>query len=459
MATRKIFAAEALLPKGWDNDVLIEIDEDGTIGAVRPRQVRGDAEDAGGPLIPGMANVHSHAFQRAMAGLAEHMSSPEDSFWTWREVMYSFVKQLTPDQVHAIGAQLYCELLRNGYTSVGEFHYLHNAPDGKPYAQRCEMALSLLRAAQETGIAITLLPSLYAFGNFGGEPLDPVQRRFATTPDILLAMVCDLRAATAGNAEVRLGVAPHSLRAVSPAMLKDLLAGLSALDPMAPIHIHVAEQVKEVNDCLSWSEQRPVDWLLTNMPVDAYWCLAHCTHTTSVEIEKITASGAIVGLCPTSEGNRGGGLFPFPRFREKQGLYGIGSDSHVAQTPIEELRWLEYSQRLMLRRRNIAASPDQPSVGSNLWCEAASGGARALARPAGSIAPGLRADLLVLDSAHVNLAGKHGDALLECLVFCGSERLIRHVMVGGRWMVRDGHHPQEEVIAERYREVATKLIS
>jgi len=319
------------------------------------------------------------------------------------------------------------------------------------------MALSHLRAAQETGIAITLLPSLYAFSNFGCEALAPEQRRFATTPDAILSMVSDLRNICAGDPNTRLGVAPHSLRAVSPAMLKDLLTGIAALDPTAPIHIHAAEQVKEVNDCLSWSEKRPVDWLLSNIPVDARWCLVHCTHTTAVEIERLAASGATTGLCPISEANRGAGVFAFLRYREKQGLYGIGGDSHVTQTPVEELRWLEYNQRLILRRRNIAASAERPSVGSNLWSEAAAGGARALARPAGALIPGMRADLVVLNSAHVNLAGRHADALMDSLLFCGSDSLVRHVMVGGRWLVRDGHHPAEERIADRYRQVKERL--
>lgn len=452
-----IFAEQALLEDGWSEDVLIEIDDNGVITAARAHQVRRGAQEAGGPVIPGMSNVHSHAFQRAMAGLAEHMGSAEDSFWTWREVMYSFLRRLDPDQVHAIAAQLYCELLRNGYTAVGEFHYLHHAPDGKHYGRRAEMALSLLRAAEDTGIAITLLPSLYAYANFGEVPLGAAQQRFATTPDLLLAIMADLRAASAGNPNVRLGAAPHSLRAVSPAMLKDLIAGLAAFDPTAPIHIHVAAQVKEVNDCLTWSEKRPAQWLLDNMPVDARWCLVHCTNLSTPESEKLAASGAVVALCPTTGANLGDGTFPFARYREKHGRFGIGGDSHVSQTPVEELRWLEYSQRLALRRRNIAASEDRPSVGTYLWREAASGGAQALGRPAGVIAPGMRADLVVLDSAHVNLVGRRGGALLDSLVFCGNECLVRHVMVGGRWVVRDSHHPAEDAIAERYRKVRKAL--
>ncbi|MGB7540581.1 MAG: formimidoylglutamate deiminase [Burkholderiales bacterium] len=454
---KRIFAPEAMLADGWSKDVVIEIDDDGNIAAVRSHQALGDMEATGGPVIPGMANVHSHAFQRAMAGLAEHMGSPEDSFWTWREVMYSFLKQITPEQVHAIAAQLYCEMLRNGYTAVAEFHYLHNAPDGKPYANRAELSQRHLLAAQQTGIAITLLPSLYAYANFGEEPLQPAQKRFAITPDAVLDMIAGLRRQIGDNPDIRLGVAPHSLRAVSPAMLKDLVAGLAAIDRKAPIHIHVAEQVKEVNDCISWSEQRPADWLLSNMPVDARWCLVHCTHVSQTEAEKLAASGAVVGLCPTTEGNLGDGIFQFARFREKGGRWSVGGDSHVSQTPVEELRWLEYVQRLSMRRRNIAASPALPSVGATLWREAAAGGSQALARPMGALAPGMRADLVVLDPEHINLVGRSGDSLLDAFVFAGNGQVVKHVMVGGRWVVRDGHHPDEAAIARRYREVKKEL--
>jgi len=460
---KTLLASEAMLPEGWARDVAILIDDSGSITDVHAQQAQDKTgvhtEYAGGPVIPGMANLHSHAFQRAMAGLAERMDTPEDNFWTWRETMYGFIKRLGPEEAHAIAAQLYCELLRNGYTAVAEFHYLHRAPDGKPYARRSEMALAHVRAAQETGIAITMLPSLYAYANFAEEPLVPEQKRFATTPDEILGMVREIRDACPDNPEISLGVAPHSLRAVSPAMLKDLIAGLEVLDASAPIHIHIAEQVKEVNDCLAWSDQRPAQWLLENMPVDSRWCLVHCTHVSTVETERLAASGAVVGLCPTTEGNLGDGVFPFIRFRGRNGRYGVGSDSEVCQTPVEELRWLEYSQRLALRRRSIAASAERPAVGTNLWREAASGGAQALGRRMGSIAPGMRADLVVLDGRHINLDGREGDRLMDALLFCGNECLVRHVMVGGKWVVRDGHHPAEEGIEAHYRRVQSELLA
>src|SRR6185436_8169669 len=225
----------------------------------------------------------------------------------------------------------------------------------------------------------------------------------------------------------------------------------------APIHIHLAEQVKEVNDCISWGDRRPVEWLLSSMPVDSHWCLVHCTHSSHSEAEKLAASGAVLGLCPTTEGNLGDGIFQFGRFREKRGRYGIGGDSHVSQTPVEELRWLEYVQRLAMRRRNVAASPGTPSVGATLWQEAAAGGAQALGRPMGSFAPGMRADLVVLDPEHINLVGRSGDALLDAFLFAGNGQMVKHVMVGGKWVVRDGRHPDEAAIAARYREVQKQL--
>ena len=454
---RTLYAPEALLTDGWARDVHIGVDDAGNIQSVKAGRARGDAEDAGGPVIPGMANVHSHAFQRAMAGLGERLGSPEDSFWTWRETMYGFQKQLNPEQAQIIATQTYMEMLKHGYTAVAEFHYLHNAPDGKPYAPPAEMGLAHLRGAELAGVAMTLLPSLYAYGNFGEEPMTPAQKRFRIDTDALLGMIGELREASHDNPDLRIGVSPHSLRAVSPAMLKDLLAGLRTIDPDAPIHMHVAEQVKEVNDCLSWSDQRPAEWLLNNMPLDQHWCLVHCTHVTSTEVERLAGSGVVIGLCPTTEGNLGDGIFPFLRYRDKGGRYAVGGDSHVSRNPAEELRWVEYGQRLTLRRRNVAATPAKPSVGTNLWCEAASGGAQALGRKMGRIAPGLRADLVVLDANNVDLVGRSGDRITDTLLVCAGTQLVRHVMVGGRWVIRDGRHADQEAISARYREIAKNL--
>jgi formimidoylglutamate deiminase len=321
------------------------------------------------------------------------------------------------------------------------------------------MALAHLRAAQETGLGMTLLPSLYAYANFGEKPLSAGQRRFSTTPDEILAIVEEVRAACASDANFRVGIAPHSLRAVTPALIRDLVAGMDAIDRTAPIHIHVAEQVKEVNDCLAACDKRPAQWLLDELGIDGRWCLVHCTHVSSPETERLAGCGCVVGLCPSTEGNLGDGVFPFMRFRDKGGRFGIGSDSQVSQSPVEELRWLEYSQRLALRRRNITASAERPAVGTNLWREAAAGGAQALGRRAGVLAVGARADLVVLDGAHVNLDGRSGDRLMDALVFLGNERLVKHVMVGGRWVVRDGHHADEARVELRFRQVQKQLLA
>ncbi|MCX7892650.1 MAG: formimidoylglutamate deiminase [Burkholderiales bacterium] len=456
---RRLHAPVAMLPDAWASDVLVEIDDGGVIASVTPGVPRGEAEDAGGPLVPGMPNLHSHAFQRAMAGLAERMGSPEDSFWTWREVMYRFLARLDPDDCHAIASQLYVEMLREGYTAVAEFHYLHRDPAGRRYADPAEMSLAHVRAAREAGIAITHLASLYAHGGFGGAPLAPGQRRFATAPADVLEIVRRVRAEHRADPDVRAGVAPHSLRAVSPPLLAELLDGLAEAAPTAPVHIHAAEQVKEVEDCLAWSGRRPVEWLLDNAPVDERWCLVHCTHMTREETRRLAASGAVAGLCPTTEGNLGDGIFPFPAFFAADGHFGIGGDSHVSRSPVEELRWLEYVQRLQHRRRNLAASPARPSVGATLWRRALDGGCRALARPAGAIAPGARADLVVLDGEHPDLEGRRDDAILDTLVFSGSERLVRHVAVSGRWVIRDRRHEREHAIADRYRRAVAKLLA
>ena len=452
------FSPAALFADGWVRDALIDVGDDGNIARVSVGKPPANAEHLGGTVIPGMASVHTHSFQRAMAGLAERMGSPEDSFWTWREVMYSFIKRVGPDEAAAIAAQLYIEMLKNGYTAVAEFHYLHHKPDGKPYARRAEMALAIVRAAQSTGMAITVLPSLYAYANFGEVALESGQRRFASSPDMILSMLEEIRAEFPGHQDLRLGVAPHSLRAVSPAMLRDLLAGLNVIDPDAPVHMHVSEQVKEVNDCLSWGDQRPVQWLLDNMAINSRWCLIHCTHVSMTEAERLAQSGAITGLCPTTEGNLGDGIFPFLRYREKGGRFGIGTDSNVSRSPVEELRWLEYVQRLTLRRRNITATPSRPSVGTNLWLEAASGGAQAVGREMGAIAPGMRADLVVLDDTHLDLAGRQGESLMDALIFNSGSCAVKNVMAAGKWVVRDGHHRDEAAVEARFREVQKRLL-
>ncbi len=469
MTATQLFAERALLPDGWARDVRLEVGDDGTLANVRPGAVADGAPLASGPVLPGMPNLHSHAFQRAMAGLAERArlgsedgtaggGAGRDSFWTWREVMYGFVRRLTPEQVQAIAAQLYVEMLKAGYTAVGEFHYLHHQPNGQPYADLAEMSRRVIAAARETGIGLTHLPVLYGYGGFGGQPAGEGQRRFLNDPERFLALISDLHAELAGDPQMRLGIAPHSLRAVTPDSLAAALHGLRGLDREAPVHIHVAEQQQEVRDCIEWSGLRPVEWLLSNEAIDPRWCLVHATHMTDEEAEALARSGAVAGLCPTTEANLGDGLFPAGAFLEAGGRFGVGSDSHISISPIEELRWLEYGQRLALKRRNLLAGDDgTASVGARLYRAALEGGARALGRPIGRLAPGCRADLIVLDDRLPTLFGRDGDLLLDALVFAGNLNPVRDVMVGGRWLVEAGRHRGEEAVFAGYRRAVAEL--
>jgi formimidoylglutamate deiminase len=451
-------AAEALLAEGWARNVRIEVDESGEIVSVAPDAQRAGAERLAGPVLPGMANVHSHAFQRAMAGLTETRGDPHDDFWTWRELMYRFVSRLTPEQAQAIARFLYIELLRNGYTAVGEFHYVHKAPDGTAYAEPAELALRHLEAARASGIAFTCLASLYAHSNFGRRPLLPQQERFRGDPAAVLGIAQAVKRAARADPEVAVGIAPHSLRAVDPAELAELVAGSETLGRNAPIHIHAAEQHKEVEDCLAWSVKRPVEWLLESAEIDERWCVVHATHMTPSEVRGLAASGAVAGLCPTTESNLGDGIFPLLDYRAAGGRFAIGGDSHVSRDPAEELRLLEYTQRLAHRRRNLSVGARSAAVGTTLWLEAAAGGAHALGRRAGALEAGRRADLVVLEAGHPDLAGRSGDAIANALVFSGAAGLVRDVMVGGRWVVREGRHALAEAAAAAYRRAIAGLL-
>ena len=447
MNAGRLFAAHALLPAGWAADVLLAWDGQGrltgvTAGTVPPAGVA----VAAGPVLPGMPNLHSHAFQRGMAGLTElRGGAGDDSFWSWRTLMYRFALRITPAQLEALAYGLYVEMLEAGYTAVCEFHYVHHQPDGQPYADDAELALAVLRAAQRAGIGLTLLPVLYQSSGFGAAPPGPGQRRFIRATDSMLRLLERLKPlCTAQGA--RLGLAPHSLRAVPPAALRDVLAGLDAIDPTAPIHIHIAEQTQEVADCLAWSGQRPVAWLLDHAPVDARWCLVHATHMDADEYRRAAASGAVAGLCPSTEANLGDGIFDLPAWRtadgRASGAWGIGSDSHISVNPAEELMLLEYSQRLATRRRNVAASAAHPQVATEMTLAAVRGGAQAAGRALAGLAPGQQADLVVLDAAHPALAGLAPGQQLAGHVFASSRgSAVQGVFVGGRQRVAAGRHP------------------
>jgi len=444
------FSAKHLWHDGqWRKDATFGVDSDGRLTAAAvalPNYLDGW-------VLPGMPNLHSHAFQRAMAGLAERRGPGDDSFWTWRETMYGFAERIDPDTLQAIATQLYVEMLKAGYTQVCEFHYLHHQPDGTPYAQPEAMSLALIEAAREAGIALTLLPVLYMSGGFDGRPLSPRQRRFGHDVDGYMRLLANLRKHESNH--VRVGVALHSLRAIPENAWRSVIEH-EALKT-GPIHIHIAEQIGEVQDCLAKRGARPVEWLFDHAPVDARWCLVHATHLTDKETTQLARSGAIAGLCPTTEANLGDGLFPLARYLEAGGRLGIGSDSHISISPIEELRWLEYGQRLSTRHRNVAARGPGDSVGETLWREALKGGTQAADLPIGALDAGKRADFMVLDQESPLLAARDQRSVMDSFLFAGNISPVRHVMAGGKWVVRDFQHHDEARIAARYRMAVTRL--
>jgi formimidoylglutamate deiminase len=448
-----------MLPSGWTDNVLIVVGDDGVIASVAPSMTDVAAERLNGPVIPGMPNLHSHAFQRAMAGLTQRAGPEGDSFWAWRELMYRFLARLTPDDVEAIATQLYVEMLEAGYTSVAEFHYLHHDPAGKPYANPVEMAERICAAADTAGIRLTLLPVFYAHGNFGGLAPTPGQRRFITETERFSRMLDLLGPSLRENPMQRLGVAPHSLRAVAPEELQHLLKHRDRLDAAMPVHIHAAEQQKEVDDCITWLGTRPVQWLLDNAELSERWCVIHATHMDEVETVRLAGSKAVAGLCPTTEGDLGDGLFNANPFLGRDGRFGIGGDSHVSVDPFLELRLFEYGQRIRYEQRNVFGLARAESFGGRLYRAACSGGAQALGQRIGAIAAGCRADWIVLDESDFAIAQQRGDALLDSAIFGPAKAPVSDVMVGGEWRVRHRVHPRAEQSATRYRSTLKRLLT
>jgi formiminoglutamate deiminase len=445
-----IFAAEALLADGWAADVRLTIDS-GVVGAIEKDATPLPGDERHAILLPGMPNLHSHAFQRGMAGLAETRGPGADSFWSWREVMYRFALTMSPEQVEAVAAQLYVEMLEAGFTRVGEFHYLHHDRDGFPYANIAEMAERIAAAAAQTGIGLTLLPVLYAHSGFGGSAPSEGQRRFINDPAQFAALLEKSRQAVGGLDGGMIGIAPHSLRAVTPAEL----AEVTRLAPDGPVHIHIAEQVKEVEDCVAWSGKRPVEWLLENADVGERWCLIHATHMTEAETVALARSGAVAGLCPVTEANLGDGTFAAPSFIENGGRLGVGSDSNVLIGVADELRQLEYSQRLAHRARNMLARPGQ-SNGRALFDAALDGGTRALGAGPPGIAEGASADFVSLDPSHPTLAGKARDAVLDAWIFAAGAQ-VDCVWTRGNKRVSGGRHLRRDETARRFAAVMKDL--
>jgi formimidoylglutamate deiminase len=450
----RVYATVALLPDGWARDVVIEIDPGGTIVSAEHNAPSADAEALAGAVVPAMANLHSHAFQRALAGRTGRAApSKEDSFWTWRQAMYAFLDRVDADIFGAIAAQAYVEMAKSGYATVAEFHYVHHDPAGRPYDDPGELAWRVVDAAEEAGLGLTLLPVFYAHGGFGGAPATAGQRRFVHSMSSFATLYRRLASASVERG-FTLGVAPHSLRAVTAEELGQVVR-LAAAD--APVHIHAAEQTREVEECYAFNRMRPVEWLLTQAGVDGRWCIVHATHMTDREVAGLGKSGAIAGLAPTTEADLGDGIFPGAAFVAAGGRWGVGSDSNTIVDPFAELRQLEWSQRLRLRRRNVLAVQGGAPVGTALWTAAARGGAQALAQRTGAIAPGMRADLLVLDGDDPALVAQTAEDLLDAAIFGPCRRPVRDVMSGGRWIVREGRHLRESEVYARYRAALASL--
>jgi formimidoylglutamate deiminase len=451
-AMSRLWFRSALLPTGWTAGVSLEVHQ-GRLARVLSGVSPEAGEECHAVAIPGLANVHSHTFQRAMAGLAEIAGPASDDFWTWREVMYAFVDRLGPDDVEAIAAWAFAEMLESGFTRVAEFHYLHHAPDGSHYGQRAELATRVAAAAAETGIGLTLLPVLYTHGNFGGAPPTGAQRRFINDIDGFARLLADSHAAIRRLPDAIIGVAPHSLRAVAPPDLDHA----ARLHLEGPVHIHVAEQRREVQDCLAWSGRRPVEWLLDHADVDSRWCLVHATHVTPAELSALAGSGAVAGLCPVTEANLGDGIFPAQDYLAEDGVLGIGTDSNIRIDAGAELCALEYSQRLRLQQRNVLAGASGRSTGRRLFEAALSGGGRASGCP-GGLAVGSPADFLTLNVEHPALIGRNEDALLDSWIFAGGQPTIDCVWRAGHKVVAGGHHLQRDRLANRYRKVLGRLL-
>ena len=452
-----IWSASALLPNGWAESVEILLDEAGYITSVNSGTAfsKGERVEV---LIPGIPNVHSHAHQRAMAGLGERAGDTADSFWTWRKVMYHYLERIQPQHLFHISAQLYLEMLKVGYTCVGEFQYLHHDINGQPYDNRAEMSLQCMNAAASVGLGFTALPVLYRYGGFGeADPL-PGQKRFLNDGDEFVSIVESLQIASSNDANTSVGIAPHSLRAISQPLLNEVINGCG-VGNLAAIHIHIAEQSKEVDDCIAWSKQRPVEWLFNHFDIDQNWCLIHATHMTDTEIGIMAKSGNVAGLCPTTEANLGDGFFSATDYFNAGGQWAIGSDSHISIDPVEELRWLEYGQRLKTRNRNLLVSAQNSNTGRNLLVGALQGGELACGRKIGRIEIGYRADFISLDAQQPRLYGRTQDDLIDSWIFSGNANLVDSVYVGGNKIIDQGYHAQEASINRNFRQVLDELAS
>jgi formimidoylglutamate deiminase len=455
------------LPQGWTQGALVTVAEDGRISAIDAVGGTGgtgasqEVERVSGFVVPGMPNAHSHAFQRGMTGNTEYRLSARDSFWTWRQAMYGLANRIEPEDLQLLATQLFIEMLKAGYTSVAEFHYLHRRPTGDHYPDGRGLWDAIIAAAAASGIGLTLLPTLYQTSDFGAAPLKPSQARFASDTDWFLREVEARIGAerSTAPAALRTGAAFHSLRAVPLETLREAALALRRIDASLPLHIHVAEQVQEVDSCKRHTGRRPLELLLETGLLDQYWCLVHATHATPAELQGLAATKATVCLSITTEANLGDGFFETARYLKMGGALCVGSDSQATVCPAEELRWMEYQQRLRKKRRAVLLGKGDPHVGTRLWRDAARHGAQAIGQPAGTIEVGRRADWLVLDGAHPSMAGSVPDTALDHLVFAGGSAAIRDVMVAGRWVVKERRHAAEPALQTRFVDLMKRLAS
>jgi len=444
---------------GWASNVLLEV-QDGKFHSIQTNCLKQNvaykqAIKLSGPVLPTLPNVHSHAFQRIMAGMAEVSLNPNDSFWSWRELMYKVVQKLTPDDTRIIATQLYIDMLKAGYTQVGEFHYLHHNQTGQPYNNIAEMSHQLIEAANNSGIGLTLLPALYSYSGFGGQTPNAGQSRFINSTDryLNLQKACEQELKN-HHYRHKLGICFHSLRAVTKTQIEEVL---QSLDIQQKVHIHIAEQQKEIQDCLHWSKQRPVEWLYNQIGLDSRWCLVHATHLDESELQSIAKSKAVVGLCPTTEANLGDGIFPAVDFEKANGYWGIGSDSHVSLSIVEELRTLEYGQRLRDQQRNRLYRPTQNSIGNNLFQQALIGGNQACDVSLG-LKVGHRADFMVLDHSHPFIMASPPKDIMNRWLFACNDNLVRDVFVAGKHVINNFFHEQEQQSRLAFTQTIKKVI-
>jgi formimidoylglutamate deiminase len=451
---QELFFDHALLPSGWAHNVRIGLQDSVMLSVTEGASPNG-GEHMAGIAIPGFPNLHCHAFQRGMAGLAERRGPQMDSFWTWREVMYRFLDCLSPADVQAIAAFAYMEMLEAGFTTVGEFHYLHHDVDGRPYKDIGEMAKAIAAASAETRMGLTLLSSFYMHGGFGAAPPAVGQRRFINDPDQFLRLVERTRTIVANLPGARVGIAPHSLRTVTPEELRIVCQET----PEGPIHIHAAEQAREVEESRASLGRRPVEWLLDNAEINSRWCVIHAIHTTKEERRALATSGAVAGLCPLTEASLGDGIFDSADYVTGAGRFGVGTDSNIEIDAAAELRQLEYAQRLSRQSRNVMAFQEGESTGRRLFASALIGGAQALQQPVGALAPGLRADIVLLDEFHPDLVSRHNDEWLDAWIFVAGRAAVKTVLVGGQIVVEGGRHRMRPAIEARYKRIMANLLA